>query len=263
VRLAARGVVVTHGSRHVLAGIDLAVESGQFVLLAGRNGAGKSTLLRVLLGVQPPNAGAVDLDGQPLREWLPQQRARRLAFVPQEPDCPFEFTGRQLVAMGRHAHRGRWQAMRPEDLTAIERSLAQVDASAFADRPVTSLSGGELRRIAVARALCTEAPALLLDEPTSNLDLQHALELAALLRRLAATGYTLVVASHDLNLLASSADRVVLLHEGRVFADAEPSTALCATNIATVFGVAAIDPSGYFPRDFALLDGARRPFNDR
>lgn len=262
-RLVAHGVVVTHGRRTVLAGVDLAVEPGQFVLLAGRNGAGKSTLLRVLLGVQSPVAGAVELDGRPLREWSPDQRARRLAFVPQEPDCPFEFTGRELVAMGRHAHRQRWQALRAEDLQAIERSLQAVDAVAFADRPVTSLSGGELRRIAVARALCTEAPALLLDEPTSNLDLQHALELAALLRQLAAMGRTLVVASHDLNLLAPSVDRVVLLHEGCVFADAAPIAALSAANVAAVFGVAARDPSGYFPRDFARLGGDGGGFSAR
>ncbi|MGE3173354.1 MAG: ABC transporter ATP-binding protein [Planctomycetota bacterium] len=248
------GVVVRHGARTVLDGVDVRLRPGELVLLCGRNGAGKSTLLRVLLGAQRPSAGNVELHGRALDAWAPRERARALAFVPQAADCPFEFTGRELVAMGRHPHRERLAAATAADRDAVEAALTAVDAAPFADRPVTTLSGGELRRIVVARALATAAPLLLLDEPLTNLDLEHALQLIALLRRLAAQGRGLLVASHDLNLLAPAADRVVLLHEGRVHGDGPPEQVLAAANLATVFGVEARSPDGYFPRAFRPLE---------
>lgn len=253
-KLQAHGVTVRHGARTVLDGIDFALQPGELVLLAGRNGAGKSTLLRVLLGAQRCDGGELQLGERPLGEWHAKERARQLAFVPQEADSPFEFTGRELVAMGRSPYLSRWQALRPADVTAIDAALTAVDAVAFADRPVTTLSGGELRRIGVARALATEAPLLLLDEPTSNLDLEHALRLCALLQKLAEQGRGLAVASHDLNLLGPFAHRVVVLHEGRVFADGAPEQALSDSAMATVFGVASAAPTGFFPRAFRVPD---------
>lgn len=249
--LAATSIQLQRGARTVLAGIDLQLRPGELVLLAGRNGAGKSTLLRLLLGAERPDRGAVLLHGREILSWPATARARELAFVPQDAETPFEFTGRELVAMGRHPHR-RGAGLGPDDLAAIERALAAVDAAPFADRPVTTLSGGEQRRIAVARALATEAPLLLLDEPTSNLDLEHALQLADLLRRLTQAGRGVLVASHDLNLLGPRCDRVVLLHNGLVFAAGEPTGVLDAANMAAVFGVVAAPPVGFFPRDFQL-----------
>jgi len=250
--LAAVDLRVRLGTRDVLAAVSCELRPGEFVLLAGRNGAGKSTLLRALLGALPPDAGSVVLHGKPLAAWQPKARARQMAFVPQSVDTPFEFTGRELVTMGRHPHRARSEALTREDHEAIARALVAVDAVPFADRPVTTLSGGEQRRIAVARALATEAPLLLLDEPTNNLDLEHALQLVDLLERLAAAGRGVLVASHDLNLFARHCGRVVLLHEGRVFADAPPERALSPANVAAVFGVQSTSPSGFFPREFRL-----------
>ncbi|MCU0862691.1 MAG: ABC transporter ATP-binding protein [Planctomycetes bacterium] len=240
------------GPRTVLDGVSFALRQGELVLLAGRNGAGKSTLLRALLGALPLAAGRIELGGRALSQWPDRARARELAFVPQSVDTPFEFTGRELVTMGRHPHRGRGEALQPDDRSAIERALTAVDAAAFADRRVTTLSGGEQRRIAVARALATEAPLLLLDEPTNNLDLEHALQLMAMLRRLATAGRGVLVASHDLNLVAPVCDRVVLLHEGRVFADGPPEVALAAEQVAVVFGVRSVPAQGFFPRDYRL-----------
>lgn len=240
------------GERTVLDGVSFALRPGELVLLAGRNGAGKSTLLRLLLGVHRPDSGHVHLHGRPLADWESLARAREVAFVPQDAEHAFEFTGRDLVTMGRHPHRRRGAPLQPVDLASVERALAAVDAASFADRRVTTLSGGELRRISVARALATEAPLLVLDEPTSNLDLEHALRLAVLLRDLAAAGRGVLIASHDLNLLAPFCGRVVLLHDGRVFADAPPQQALAAANVATVFGVRSRSASGFFPRDFEL-----------
>lgn len=258
-KLGCRGIGVHHGSRTVLEGVNLTVEPGELVLLAGRNGAGKSTLLRVMLGAQRADAGGSWLAGRELASIPSRERARAVAFVPQENDSPFEFTGRELVAMGRHPHRGPFENWTTRDFEAVEQALAAVDAQAFADRPVPTLSGGEQRRIAVARALATGAPLLLLDEPTANLDLEHALAMVALLSRLARSGHGLLVASHDINLLASSCDRVVLLHRGRVFVDDAPHRALTTAHFATVFGVDAVDPGGYFPRDFRLPASGFRP----
>lgn len=240
------------GAQQVLDDMSFSLRAGELVLLAGRNGAGKTTLLRTLIGAVAPDGGRVDLDGRPLATWPNRARARQLAFVPQSVDTPFEFTGRELVTMGRHPHRGRGGALQADDEAAIERALGAVDAAAFADRRVTTLSGGEQRRIAVARALATEAPLLLLDEPTNNLDLEHALQLVGMLRRLATAGRGALVASHDLNLIAPHCDRVVLLHQGRVFADAPPEQALAAANVEAVFGVRSCAPTGFFPREFSL-----------
>jgi iron complex transport system ATP-binding protein len=250
--LAANMVSVQLGTRTVLHGVSLTVEPGELVLLAGRNGAGKSTLLRCLIGAFEPNVGSAQLHGKPILSWRARERAREVAFVPQDTDVPFDFTGRELVTMGRHPHRGRGEAMRPEDTAAVDRALDLLDAAAFADRSVTTLSGGEQRRIAVARSLATEARLLLLDEPTSNLDLEHALQLVKLLRGLADVGHGVLVASHDLNLFAPYSDRVVLLHEGRALVDAPPQVALAAEHIETVFGVQSRTPSQFFPREFTL-----------
>ncbi len=252
--LAATGVAVRLGERQVLAGVDLGLPAGSVTLLAGRNGAGKSTLLRVLAGLLRADAGSVTLDGRPIDAWSPRQRARRVAYVPQEADSTFEFTGRELVAMGRHPHLRRFAGLGSEDIAAVDMALSRVDAAHFADRPVTTLSGGELRRIAVARALCTGAPVLLLDEPTANLDLEHSLRLGELLRALAAEGRTVAVASHDLNLLGPVADCLLLLHEGRIAASGPPTEVLAGDAVVAAFGVRAVAPSGFFPRAFRPPD---------
>jgi iron complex transport system ATP-binding protein len=255
--LIAQDLRVHLGTREVIAAASLTLRPGELVLLAGRNGTGKTTLLRALLGALLPTAGSITLSGRPLSQWQGRERARQLAFVPQSVDTPFEFTGRELVTMGRHPHRPRGQPLTAADLVAIAQALQTVDAASFCDRPVTTLSGGEQRRIAVARALATAAPLLLLDEPTNNLDLEHALQLVTTLQRLAREGRGVLLASHDLNLVAGHCDRVVLLHEGRVFADAAPEVALSAANLQRVFGVHSGGAEGYFPRAFRLPAAAR------
>ena len=240
------------GKKTVLHGVSMQVARGELVLLAGRNGAGKSTLLRCLIGAIEPDAGSAHLGGRPILSWHSKARAREVAFVPQDTEVPFDFTGRELVTMGRHPHRGRSETLRAEDLHAVDRALQLLDAKAFADRSVMTLSGGEQRRIAVARALATEAPLLLLDEPTSNLDLEHALQLVILLRRLADDGRGVLVASHDLNLFAPYCDRVVLLHNGRADVDEAPEAALSQENVERVFGVQSHPPTNFFPREFTL-----------
>lgn len=250
--LVAHGLTFTRGSRQLLRGVDLALAPGEVVLLAGRNGAGKSTLLRLLLGAERPHGGTIALDGRPLAAWAPRERALRIAYVPQESDHPFEFTGRELVAMGRHPHLEPRQAPGSRDRDAIERALTAVGATDFADRSVATLSGGELRRIAIARALATEAQLLLLDEPTSNLDLEHALQLVTMLRDLRGCRCGVLLTAHDLNLVAPFCDRVALLHDGRLVVDAAPEQALAEARVAEVFGVRSGTADGFFPRNFTL-----------
>ncbi|MFM1873779.1 MAG: hypothetical protein RL398_3201, partial [Planctomycetota bacterium] len=204
------------------------------------------------LGVERAAAGTITLDGKPLAEIAPRDRARRVAYVPQESDHPFEFSGRELVAMGRHPHLARGRELGPADRAAVARALQAVGAMEFADRSVATLSGGEQRRIAIARALATEAPLLLLDEPTSNLDLEHALQLLTMLRDLRGCRCGVLMTSHDLNLTAPFCDRVALLHEGRIVVDAEPTQALAPEHVQTVFGVRSGDAVSYFPRAFEL-----------
>ena len=253
-KLHGNGLAVRRGDRELLQRVDLRLHAGELVLLVGRNGAGKSTVLRLLLGADPCERGTVELDGRPIGAWPARERAQRLAFVPQDPDCPFEFTGRELVAMGRHPLRGS-RPLTDADAAVVAQALTAVDAGEFADRAVTTLSGGERRRIAVARALATGAPLLLLDEPTANLDLEHALALAQLLQAKSRADHGVLIATHDLNLLAPFADRIIALHQGRVLADGPPETVLSATNVGTVFGVDAVAPQGYFPRAFVPRRG--------
>lgn len=244
-----------HGSRPVLHGVDLALEPGTVTLLAGRNGSGKSTMLEILAGVRKPARGGVAIDGVPIDSLGASRRARTVTLVSQDADSSFEFTVRETVRMGRHPHISRFSAPSAEDEAAVDEALVWTDAEEFADRSVRTLSGGELRRIHIARALATQAPVLLLDEPTANLDLEHALAILELLRKLAGAGRTVVISSHDLNQTAPACDAVALLHDGRVFRSGAPTDVLDASTIRTVFGVLSDAPSSYFPREFRSVPG--------
>lgn len=251
--LCAEGLTFAYANP-VLSGLDLELAAGQVVLLAGRNGSGKSTVLRLLAGVMSPAAGDVRLQNRSLRSIPPRERARSISLVPQELDCPFEYTAWEYAAMGRYPHLARFAGPTVRDRDAVRHAMQSVDALRFADRPVTTLSGGELRRVGIARALATEARFLLLDEPTANLDLEHALGLLELTRSLARDGRGVLIASHDLNLLGACVDRAVVLHEGRAVASGPPDQALSPQVFAQVFGVCARAPGGYFPREFVPQD---------
>ncbi len=250
-RLVARGVRAVLGGTTVLASVDLEVEPGTMTLLAGRNGSGKSTLLSVLAGQRRPASGSVRLGARDVAAVSARERATRIAFIPQDPDTPFEFTGRELVMMGRHPHIARFASPAARDREVVQRALVQLDATAFADRPVTTLSGGERQRVGIARALATEAPILLADEPTANLDLDHSLAVLELLSRFADDGGSVLLVSHDLNTVAPYADRVMLLHAGCIACAAAPAEALSPERVEQVFGVQSGPPAGFFPRAFA------------
>lgn len=249
----ARGLSFSYRAHPVLEGVDLELTGGSMTLLAGRNGAGKSTLLGLLAGIRRPAAGAIEIDGRALRDLAVAERARLVTLVPQDSDASFEYTGRELVMMGRHPHISRFGSPVATDLAAVQEALASTDALSFADRNVQTLSGGEMRRIHIARALATQAPVLLADEPTANLDLEHAVAVLNLLRGLADQGHTVLLSSHDLNFIAPRCDQVALLHERGIMQVGEAEEVLTKTALAEVFGVGSSAPSGYFPREFGTL----------
>ena len=234
--LEARGLTASYGGRCVLHGVDVQVRPGQIVGVIGPNGSGKSTLLRVLAGAHLPDAGQVLLGGQPARRG--QALARRLATVFQSEGVPFPFTVRELVTLGRYPHTPAGLGWQQADHAAVDRVLARLELGALAERRFDELSGGEQKRVLLARALAQEPAYLLLDEPTAALDLHHQVALLELLSELRASrDLGLMAVLHDLNLVAQYCDRVVLLANGRVRSEGTPAEVLVYPVLKEVFGV--------------------------
>jgi iron complex transport system ATP-binding protein len=238
VSLAVDAAGLSIDGRWLIRGASLRLEPGRFVALLGPNGSGKSTLLRLLAGVWEPTEGQVTLDGEPLRRVPRRTLARAVALVPQDTHIAFAFSVREVVAMGRHAHLGRFERERPADREAIAEAMARADVSGIADRDATQLSGGERQRVLIARSLATAARHLLLDEPTASLDVSHALDVLALCRRLADDGHAVAVSLHDLNLARRFATDAVLLRGGTVVASGPIERVLTPAAVGEVFDVA-------------------------
>ncbi len=238
VRLTRLGV--RFGERVALQALDLTVARGEFVALAGPNGSGKTTLLRALLGFVAPSEGTVEVFGTPVASLSTTERARRVAWVPQEEALRDDIPLDQYVLYGRYAHHRRLDGDSREDRVLVERILADVGLADRARDGLLSISGGERQRATLARALAQQSPLLLLDEPTSHLDIAHQLDLLGRVRSLARNdGVTVLAALHDLNLAARYADRIVVLSRGRRVADGPPKDVLSEDLLARVWGVAA------------------------
>jgi iron complex transport system ATP-binding protein len=230
------GLAYAYDRIRVLEDADICVRRGESVALVGPNGSGKTTALRLLAGDLQPLEGTVEVDGHPLRSLSAGERARRVGVVPQTIDPQLAFAGRELVAMGRAPYVGLLGTLSGRDRSAIEEALAATDSTRLAPRPFRELSGGEQQRIALAMVLAQETPYLLLDEPTTHLDLHHQHSLLELLRRLQQErSLGLLAVMHDLNLAALYFDRMILLSHGRVVADGEPGTLLTSDDVLSVF----------------------------
>jgi len=235
-----RSLTVRYGDRTALHDVDLEVPRGQFLALAGPNGSGKTTLLRAALGFLQPAAGSVELFGSDVLRLAIAERARRVAWVPQEESPRDDVPLADYVLYGRYAHLAWLQGEAPADRAAAGRALEAVGLSDRADDGILSVSGGERQRAILARALVQESPLLLLDEPTSHLDIGHQLDLLTRVRELSRErGVTVVAALHDLNLAAKFSDRIVVLARGRRVADGPPSEVLSEELLARVWGVVA------------------------
>jgi iron complex transport system ATP-binding protein len=236
--LAARGLVCRRDDKIVLDAIDLDFAAGQLTVIVGPNGVGKTSLLRLLAGLDMTGAGHVELEGAPLLSIPAGLRASRVAYLPQAANAYWPLRGHDLVALGRLPHGANLsRPLKPVDAQAVRRALDRVRGFSLADRAIDTLSQGERARLMLARALATEAPVLLVDEPVASLDPAYALEAMALLRDEAARGACVAVVLHDLGLAARFADRVVVLSNRRLLADNTPEIALAADVVDAAYGV--------------------------
>ncbi len=232
-----------YGDRSVLAGVDLDVRAGETVALLGANGSGKTTLLGVMAGTIRPSRGRVELLGTPIGDRSRADVARTVSVLPQSLELPAGFRVAEVVAMGRTPHAVGTFGWADADRQAVADALRDAGADDLADRPVTELSGGERQRVLVALALAQEPSLLLLDEPTSHLDVAHAAALLTALTRLQrARRVTVVAVLHDLVLAAMWAPRVAVLDSGRIVADGPPAATLGPAVVRQAYGV-TMDPA--------------------
>ncbi|MBU1049622.1 ABC transporter ATP-binding protein [Candidatus Bipolaricaulota bacterium] len=220
--------------------VSLEIASGSCCALIGPNGSGKSTLLRIVSGVLPPKTGVVLLDDTPIDTRSAREIARHLAMVEQERVIGFDFSVREVVALGRIPHRSRFAKERPEDVRAIDHAMDLADVCALANRSIRAISGGERQRVHLAMALAQEPAVLLLDEPTTYLDLRHQTQFMSIVRQRACEGMTVLIAIHDLTMAAQVTNHMVLMGDGQVVVAGQPADVLTAENVESAFGVRAI-----------------------
>jgi iron complex transport system ATP-binding protein len=241
----ARGLLVRRGRRVILAGVDLQADAGEFVAVIGPNGAGKSTLLAVLAGLLAPDAGEVSFAGRSLARFDPGELARRRAYLPQSPRCEWPIPVERLVALGLTPDLPAFGGLAEGQRRAVDAALAACDLVERRGQPATTLSGGELARAMLARALVAEPAVLIVDEPLAGLDPRHAIDSVRRLRQLADDGCLVIAAIHDLNLARRASTRVVGLRDGRVLADGPAHEMLTPELVEALFDVQArLAPDG-------------------
>ncbi|MFD5790437.1 ABC transporter ATP-binding protein [Streptomyces sp. NPDC127037] len=249
-RLAARGIRVGYGGRTVIDGLDVEIPSGVVTTIIGPNGCGKSTLLRTLTRLLKPAGGAVVLDGEDIASLRTRDVAKKLGLLPQTPVAPEGLTVSDLVARGRHPHQSWLRQWSSDDADIVRRALALTGVADLADRPVDSLSGGQRQRVWISMTLAQGTDLLLLDEPTTYLDLAHAVDVLDLVDDLHESGCTVVMVLHDLNLATRYSDNLVVMREGSVLAQGHPREVITAELLDEAFGLRAMvidDPVGDRP----------------
>ncbi|MCI3935032.1 ABC transporter ATP-binding protein [Streptomyces sp. AN091965] len=257
-RLTARDITLRYGDRVVSTRLSLDVPDGAFTAIVGPNACGKSTLLRALVRLLRPDSGHVELDGREVGGYAPKTLAKQLGFLPQDPLAPEDIKARQLVARGRFPHQSLLALWSPRDEEAVTAAMAAAGVADLADRPVQELSGGQRQRVWMAMVLAQETPYLLLDEPTSFLDITHQYQLLGLLARLRDEGRTVIAVLHDINQACRFADHLVAMKDGRVVAEGEPGAVVDAALIKDVFDLPSIivpDPVTDTPMVVPTLQG--------
>jgi iron complex transport system ATP-binding protein len=234
-----RRLCVHRASRRVLDSVGAGIKEGELYGVIGANGSGKSTLLQTLAGLLPATSGQILYRNAPAKRTARRTLAREIAYLPQNPVCHWPLTVERLVTLGRIPHLGPWARPGNADRRAVSEAMAAVDVTCLADRPANRLSGGEQRRALLARALAGEPRLLLADEPSSGLDPYHQLQLMELLRDRVESGVSVILVLHNLALASRFCDRVLLLKEGKVLAEGDPTVedALNPENLATAYGV--------------------------
>ncbi|GAA4660056.1 ABC transporter ATP-binding protein [Kineococcus glutinatus] len=240
-RLSARGLTLAYERRTVVEGLDLDVPDGSFTVIVGPNACGKSTLLRALARMLTPREGGVHLDGQLIGRYRAKEVARRLGLLPQSASAPDGITVADLVARGRFPHQRFLRPWSAEDERAVAQAMAATGVDVLAERAVDELSGGQRQRVWLAMALAQETPVLLLDEPTTYLDIAHQIEVLDLCARLHEEGgRTLVAVLHDLNHACRYATHLVAMRAGRIEAQGAPAQVVDAALVERVFGLPCV-----------------------
>ncbi|QLG12778.1 ABC transporter ATP-binding protein (plasmid) [Deinococcus sp. D7000] len=238
--LSTHDLKLAYGTSVIVPGLNLSLKGGQVTSIIGPNGCGKSTLLRALARLRPVTGGNVELYGQALHALPSREVARRLAILPQGPTAPEGLSVEELVWFGRHPHQGRFPVRRPEDREAVAWALSQTGMTVFAGRPLDALSGGQRQRAWIAMSLAQQTEILLLDEPTTYLDLSHQLEVLQLAQRLNRDqGKTVVMVLHELNQAVRYSDEIIAMHGGEVYAQGRPEDVLTPELLADVFNLKA------------------------
>ncbi|MCD6537100.1 heme ABC transporter ATP-binding protein [Candidatus Bathyarchaeota archaeon] len=238
VTLKVENVSFYYGARRILENIRFSAEKGDFIGIIGPNGSGKTTLLRIINNLLKPTGGAVFLDGREISKMKEKEIAKRISSVPQNPTVNFDFSVWDIVMMGRYPHLGRLSIEDERDEEIVSRCMKLTNVLHLANRSITEVSGGELQRILIARALAQEAKILLLDEPTSNLDINYQIEIMDLLRDLTLKkGITVICTMHDLNLATRYCEMLILLSNGRIRAIGRPEEVVTRDNIKETFGI--------------------------
>jgi iron-chelate-transporting ATPase len=240
--LTMRAAAYDYGEGRGLRATDLTLaESPQLIALTGPNGSGKSTLLKLLARVASPSSGTIALDGKRLRDWPAKEYAKRVAYLPQDPDPSFPMRAIDIVVSGRAPFLARFAWERDSDYDEAERALATCDAAHLAERYLDEMSGGERKRVFLARVLAANPSVILLDEPLAALDIAHVQQFSALLRDVVdRTRSTVVFASHDLNWAAAYCDRMLVMQDGTLALDAAPRDVMQPDVIARLFGFDAV-----------------------
>ncbi len=215
--------------------VSLEASRGQLTAVVGPNGSGKSTLVRALVGRAALASGAIRIDGVSVVHTARRAMATRVAVVTQREEPAFPLIVRQYIALGRYPHLGLWRGYAPDDVAAVDAAIALTQTSSLADRTIVELSGGEWQRVRLARAIAQGGEAIVLDEPTTFLDVGHEMAVFELLSRLARDGRAVLLVSHQLNLVARFADRMILLHDGRVAAAGTPADVMQAPILERVY----------------------------
>ncbi|HET9635376.1 MAG TPA: ABC transporter ATP-binding protein [Gemmatimonadaceae bacterium] len=236
--IAVENLVVSYpGARaNAVDGVSFAGPMSQITALAGPNGSGKSTIVRALLGRVEINSGSTAIDTIDTRQMTPNELALKMAVVPQREETTFPMRVRDYVGLGRFPHLGLWRSPDASDQQAVDEALDQSGVAELADRTTDALSGGEWQRVRIARALAQRAPALVLDEPTTFLDVAHEMAIFELLASLARSGLAVLLVSHQLNLLARFADNIVLLNHGKVAVSGAPGDVMKAERLEAIYG---------------------------
>ncbi|WP_137845960.1 ABC transporter ATP-binding protein [Microbacterium sp. 2FI] len=262
-KLSVHDLEAGYPGRTVISGLDLSIAPGRITMIIGANACGKSTLLGALARLRPQLGGRIELDGTDVTRIPRPAYARAVGLLPQHPVAPEGLTVAELVSRGRHPHRGLFQRWSADDTAIVDEAMRRTGTSELAGRPVGDLSGGQRQRVWIAMALAQEPRILLLDEPTTFLDLSHQLEVLDLLRDLnREQGTTIVAVLHDLNLAARYADELIVMADGRLIAHGTPADVLTADVVAEAFALDALvipDPLTGTPLVVPVPGGAHNP----